>query len=137
MKKQMHSEASDWPDSLCISRKSTVLGWLCYWWQNKFTFYHWHLPSWMQQVMSPVHKRNTKKVYKGNGGKAPHILNPSTKWSWLVSFMHRLSYPRTSGTRTGGRAGPRTGLEVVKNREILIAACIWSQQPSLWGSVTS
>jgi len=33
------------------------------------------------------------KAYKESGGTAPHILNPSTRWRWVVSFMPQQLYP--------------------------------------------
>lgn len=88
---------------------SRVLGWFGHWWQIGLTFLHWQVPlhnlcnintrlmehalHWVQQLMSSVHKHNTEKVYRGNGGKAPHILHLGTRWMWTVSFMLWLFHP--------------------------------------------
>jgi len=29
----------------------------------------------------------------GSGGIAPHIINPGTRWRWMVSFTPRSHYP--------------------------------------------
>jgi hypothetical protein len=63
------------------------------------------------------------------GDIAPRILDLSTRWRWVVSFMPQLLYPRerTPGTNwIGGWVGPKAGLDMVVKRKI----------PSLTGTHT-
>jgi len=52
----------------------------------------------------------------GSGGIAPHNLNLSTKWTWMVSFTLWPLYPwaKISSTHcTGGWVGPKASLDAV------------------------
>jgi hypothetical protein len=56
---------------------------------------------WTSQVTvttpTPYKERKTAARHEDvlrNGGKAPHILNLGTIWSWTVSFTHRPLYPQ-------------------------------------------
>jgi hypothetical protein len=48
------------------------------------------------------------KAYWGSGGIAPHILNLSTKWRWVVSFTPGVRAP---GAHFIGWVGPRASLQ--------------------------
>jgi hypothetical protein len=39
-------------------------------------------------------EHHAMKAYWGIGGIAPRILDPSTRWRWVVSFTPRLLYPQ-------------------------------------------
>jgi len=44
------------------------------------------------KLSSYLTKHHAIKMYWVSGGIAPHILNLSTRWSWVVSFTPWLLY---------------------------------------------
>jgi hypothetical protein len=41
------------------------------------------------------------KVYRGNGGNAPHLLNIGTRFKWVISFMLWAKSPQYQFDRVG------------------------------------
>jgi len=61
------------------------------------------------------------KAYWGSGGITLRLLDLSTRWRWVVSFMPQPLYPwgKSPDTQwTGGWVGPRAGLDAVVKRRI-------------------
>jgi hypothetical protein len=67
-----------------------------------------------------ITEHHAVKSYCGSRGKASIILDLGARWRWVVSFTPRPLYPRerAAGTRwTGGRVGPRAGLNAVTKKK--------------------
>jgi hypothetical protein len=61
------------------------------------------------------------KRYWGSRGIAPRILDPGTKWRWVVRFTPRPLYPQGKSPRyplDRRWVGPRTVLDAVAKRKI-------------------
>jgi hypothetical protein len=54
--------------------------------------YHSDNVSYKVPVLLTEHR--TMKTYWGSGGIAPHILELSTRWRWVVTFTLRSLYPQ-------------------------------------------
>jgi hypothetical protein len=66
-------------------------------------------------------KHHTMKMYWRSGGITPCILDLSTRWRWVVSFMPQPLYPRerVPGTHCiGGWVGPKASLDAVVKGKI-------------------
>jgi len=47
----------------------------------------------MNKRVDPVPKHQARKTYRGSEVEVPHILDPGTRWRWVVNFKLQLLYP--------------------------------------------
>jgi hypothetical protein len=75
-------------------------------------------------------EHHTMKAYWGNGGIAPHILDLSTRWRWVVNFMPWPLYSQGKNPwyPLDRRLGePRAGLDAVVKK--IPSPCLDSNLP--------
>jgi hypothetical protein len=71
-------------------------------------------------------KHHSYKTYWSRGGVVPRILDPGTRWRWVVNFTSGRFTPRESASGThwiGGWVGPTAGLDTVVSKKVKLSLC--------------
>jgi hypothetical protein len=66
-----------------------------------FCFLHSVEPLQQKSTIHTVLQLNALNTYWESGGIAPHTLDLSTRWRWVVSFMHQPLYPQNQSGNGG------------------------------------
>jgi len=79
-----------------------------------------------------LHKKSKVPVYtlKTCRSTAPLIVNPGSRWRWVVNFTCQLLYPwgKNLGTHViGGLGGPKAGLDIFGKKYVLLL--LWTAAP--------